>query len=29
MEGFEQERRGLFDGLQVPHGLNAIVIAAI
>jgi hypothetical protein len=29
MEGFEHERRGLFDGLQVPHSLNAIVIAAI
>jgi hypothetical protein len=29
MEGFEQERRGLFDGLQVPHSLGAILIAAI
>lgn len=29
MDGFEQERRGLFDGLTVPHSLNAIIIAAI
>lgn len=29
MEGFNQERRGLFDGLQVPNSLNAVVLAAV
>lgn len=27
MEGFNQERRGLFDGLRVPHSLPGLVIA--
>ncbi|RMG09006.1 MAG: hypothetical protein D6731_20635 [Planctomycetota bacterium] len=29
MEGFEQERRGLFDGLQTPVNYNAVVVAAL
>ncbi len=29
MEGFSQERRGLFDGLKVPHNGNAVIIAAL
>ncbi|MCO5167428.1 MAG: type II secretion system protein GspG [Planctomycetes bacterium] len=29
MEGFSQERRGLFDGLKVPHNGNAVLIAAL
>jgi len=29
VEGFNPERRGLFDGLRVPHSLNAVVIAAV
>lgn len=29
MEPLEQERRGLFDGLTVPHSLNAVVAASI
>jgi hypothetical protein len=28
MQGFEQERRGLFDGLQVPFAPSAVVLAA-
>ena len=28
-DGFEQERRGLFDGLSVPHSIKATVIAAL
>ncbi|HBP22510.1 MAG TPA: hypothetical protein DEA08_32615 [Planctomycetes bacterium] len=28
-DGFEQERRGLFDGLSVPHSIKATVIAAV
>lgn len=29
MEGFNQERRGLFDGLKVPFDVNAILLAAM
>lgn len=29
MEGFSQERRGLFDGLKVPHNGNAVLIGAV
>lgn len=29
MEGFSQERRGLFDGLKVPHNGNAVLIGAL
>ncbi|MBI3723173.1 hypothetical protein HY251_04345 [bacterium] len=29
MEGFNQERRGLFDGLKVPFDVNAILLAAL
>lgn len=28
MEGFNQERRGLFDGLKVPFDVNAILLSA-
>lgn len=27
MEGFNQERRGLFDGLRVPHSLSGLIIS--
>ncbi|MGE0712722.1 MAG: type II secretion system protein GspG [Planctomycetota bacterium] len=29
LDVFEQERRGLFDGLSVPHSLSATVLAAV
>lgn len=29
MEGFNQERRGLFDGLRVPHSLGGLVISFV
>ncbi|HZV01810.1 MAG TPA: hypothetical protein VFF73_34175, partial [Planctomycetota bacterium] len=29
MEGFNQERRGLFDGLKVPFDVNAILLSAV
>jgi hypothetical protein len=29
VEGFNQERRGLFDGLKVPFDVNAILLAAV
>jgi hypothetical protein len=29
VEGFSQERRGLFDGLKVPHNGNAVIIASL
>ena len=29
MEGLEHERRGLFDGLSVPHSLHAILLAGL
>lgn len=29
MEGFNQERRGLFDGLRVPHSLPGLIIAFV
>jgi hypothetical protein len=29
VEGFNQERRGLFDGLKVPFDVNAIILAAV
>ena len=29
MEGFKEERRGLFDGLRVPQSFNAVLVAAI
>jgi hypothetical protein len=29
VEGFSQERRGLFDGLKVPHNGNAVLIGAV
>lgn len=29
MEGFNQERRGLFDGLKVPFDVNAIILSGL
>src|SRR3954470_16835086 len=29
MEGFNQERRGLFDGLKVPFDVNAILLSGL
>ncbi len=29
MEGFDQERRGLFDGLTVPQSLRAVLLASL
>lgn len=29
MEGFKEERRGLFDGLRVPQSVNAVLVAAL